>query len=144
MHDVDLGPRRYVLQGRLESPCREASDLGTPVAEKVVQTFLWTPFHFAARDDNAAICKTFLFAYLIVCPARGIEFRQDVEAAGIGFSKKSHSSLVSVWPAMITDGSNSRVLPEKIVELAGANAQSARSNKPAAPWPPPTHMVTTP
>src|SRR6267143_1366534 len=80
-----------------------------PVAEKVVQTFLWMPFHFAARDDDAAICKTFLFAYLIVGPSGGIELWQDVEAAGIGFSKKSHSSLVSVWTAMIADGSNSLV-----------------------------------
>jgi hypothetical protein len=61
-----------------------------PVAEKLIQTFLRTPFHLAARDHNTAIGKTFLFAYLIVCPARSIEFRQDVAAAGIGFSEKSH------------------------------------------------------
>jgi hypothetical protein len=62
----------------------------TSVPEEVVQTFLRAPFHPAAGDNNPAIRKTLLFAYLFVVPARGIKLRQDVPPAGVRFGEKSH------------------------------------------------------
>jgi hypothetical protein len=60
------------------------------IPEQVVQTLLWPAFHLVAGDDNPAIGKTLLFAYLVVGPARGIEVRQDVPATGISFGELRH------------------------------------------------------
>ena len=59
-----------------------------PISEQVVCAFLRPAFHFTARDDNAAIRKTLLFADLIVCPVGRVKLRQDVPTTGVASVRK--------------------------------------------------------
>jgi hypothetical protein len=55
------------------------------VTQQVVGAFRRTPTRLASYDDDASIGEAFLFAYLVVVPARAVEFRQNVFSAGVGF-----------------------------------------------------------
>jgi hypothetical protein len=73
----------WKLVGRLcfHDPEREVSGK----AQKIIGAFRGATARLGADDEDTAVSETLLLADLVVAPASGVEFRQDVFSTGVGF-----------------------------------------------------------
>jgi hypothetical protein len=72
------------------------------VSKQIVGALLLTPSNRRTCDDDAAISKGNLFAYLVVGPTRRVEFREDILSAGIGVGTESWLFLLPRCLPIIT------------------------------------------
>ena len=74
------------------------------VTQQVVGPFCRTATRLSSYDDDASIGKAFLFADLVVVPASGVEFRQDVLSTSVGFGDQKDGFLTcsfAVWRILL-------------------------------------------
>ena len=57
------------------------------IAQEIVGSFGGPAARFSADDENAPVRKTLLLADLIVVPASGVKFREDVFSTSVGFGE---------------------------------------------------------
>ena len=68
------------------------------ITQEVVGAFRRPMTRLASYDDGASIGEAYLIAYLVVVPARVVEFRQNVFSAGLGFSDHKEVFWMLVAP----------------------------------------------
>lgn len=82
--------RRSVLGLGLDD--RDGEIAGEP--QQVIGPLLLASADPISDDDDAAVGERLLFADLLVGPARGVDFRRDERATGIGFGLRHNEILV--------------------------------------------------